>query len=65
MDSVFAAGRYLSWGVVSVSVANLVIVTVMVAVFVLALLLPFPSEDGHGTPAAGGQPAPTEKGREP
>jgi hypothetical protein len=36
------AGRYVHWGVVQISVTNLVIVAVMILVFVLAVLLPFP-----------------------
>jgi hypothetical protein len=36
-------GHYLHWGVIQLSVANLVVIAVMVAVFALALLLPFPS----------------------
>jgi len=35
-------GHYVHWGVVQISVANLVVIAVMVVVFVLALLLPFP-----------------------
>jgi hypothetical protein len=35
-------GHYLHWGVVQISVANLVVIALMVLVFVLALLLPFP-----------------------
>jgi hypothetical protein len=35
-------GHYLHWGVVQISVANLVVIGVMVLLFVLALLLPFP-----------------------
>ncbi|MER5449039.1 hypothetical protein ABT052_41215 [Streptomyces sp. NPDC002766] len=35
-------GHYVHWGVIQLSVANLVVIGVMVAVFVLALLLPFP-----------------------
>jgi hypothetical protein len=35
-------GHYLHWGVVQISVANLVVIAVMVAVFALAVLLPFP-----------------------
>jgi hypothetical protein len=38
------AGRYLHWGVVQISVTNAVIILVMLALFVLAILLPFP---GH------------------
>jgi hypothetical protein len=38
------SGHYLHWGFVQVSVANLVVVGLMVLVFVAALLLPFPRE---------------------
>lgn len=33
---------FLHWGVVQISLANFVIVAVMVVLFVLALVLPFP-----------------------
>jgi hypothetical protein len=46
MDSVFSAGKYVTWGVVSISATNLLIIVLMVVVFVLALVLPFP----HGRP---------------
>ena len=39
-------GDYVTWGVVQVSVANLVVIAAMVVVFVLALLLPFPRGRG-------------------
>ncbi|HMK63610.1 MAG TPA: cytochrome b N-terminal domain-containing protein, partial [Acidimicrobiales bacterium] len=35
-------GRYLHWNIFTVSVANLVLIAVMVAIFAAALLLPFP-----------------------
>jgi len=35
-------GRYLHWSIFTVSVANLVLIAVMVAIFGAALLLPFP-----------------------
>ncbi|MGW2639485.1 hypothetical protein [Streptomyces sp. NPDC001348] len=35
-------GHYVHWGFVQLSVANLVVIGLMVAVFVAALLLPFP-----------------------
>ncbi|MFF4541915.1 hypothetical protein [Streptomyces aureus] len=35
-------GHYLHWGVVQISVANLVVIALMIVVFVAALLLPFP-----------------------
>ena len=36
------AGHYLHWGVVQISLANLLVIAVMVAVFLAALLIPFP-----------------------
>lgn len=38
------AGTYVHWGVVQISLANLIIIGLMLLVFVLAILLPFP---GH------------------
>lgn len=35
-------GVYLQWGVIQISLANLVVIGLMVAVFVLALFVPFP-----------------------
>lgn len=49
---VSVAGRYLHWGVVQISVTNLVIIALMVLVFVLALVVPFP---GHHSARTGGQ----------
>jgi hypothetical protein len=37
-----AAGRYLHWGVVQISLTNFLIIVGMVVVFVLALVIPFP-----------------------
>ena len=49
------AGRYVHWGVIQISQTNLIIIGVMVLLFVLALVVPFPSghsdhpdEQGHG-----------------
>ena len=36
------APHYLSWGWLSVSVPNLIVIGAMLALFVLALVLPFP-----------------------
>jgi hypothetical protein len=44
---VLSGGSYLHWGVLSVSVTNLAIILAMVAVFVLALLIPFPRHRGE------------------
>ena len=35
-------GHYVHWGVIQISVANLVVIGVMLAVFAAAMLLPFP-----------------------
>ena len=43
-----AAGHYLHWGVISVSITNLLIVIAMLVLFGLALVVPFP---GHRTTA--------------
>ena len=34
--------RYLTWGPLQISVANLLIILIMLALFAAALLLPFP-----------------------
>jgi hypothetical protein len=35
------AGRYLHWGVISISLSNFSIIVGMIVVFVLALVIPF------------------------
>lgn len=35
-------GRYVHWGVVQISVANLAVIAIMLMLFLLALVLPFP-----------------------
>jgi len=37
-----SAGTYVHWGVIAISLTNLIIIGVMLLVFVLAILLPFP-----------------------
>jgi hypothetical protein len=39
-------GHYVHWGVIQISVANLVVIGVMVLLFVAALFLPFPHGRG-------------------
>lgn len=39
MDS---PGTYLHWGVIQISLANLLVIVLMIVVFILALVLPFP-----------------------
>jgi hypothetical protein len=40
-------GRYIHWGFIQMSVANLVVIILMIAVFLLAVLLPFPRRKGR------------------
>jgi hypothetical protein len=37
-------GHYLHWGFIQLSLANFIVILIMLAVFVLALLLPFPHD---------------------
>jgi len=39
-------GHYVHWGVIQISVANLVVIGLMVLIFIAALLLPFPKGRG-------------------
>ena len=41
------SGHYLTWGVLHISVANLIIVLVIGALFTAALVLPFTKGRGH------------------
>ena len=38
-------GHYLHWGVINISVANFIVIVLMIATFVAALLLPFPGRN--------------------
>ncbi len=42
-----APARILQWGLVQISVPNLIVIGLMIVIFVLALVVPFP---GHGEP---------------
>jgi hypothetical protein len=42
ISSLTGPGHYVHWGVIQISVANLVVIALMVVTFVIALLLPFP-----------------------
>jgi hypothetical protein len=46
-------GRYVHWGFIQLSLANLLVIGLMLLVFVLAIVLPFP----HGRAARGAPPA--------
>ena len=38
-------GRYISWGVVQISLANLIVIAVMIVLVTAAILLPFPKHE--------------------
>jgi ABC-type proline/glycine betaine transport system permease subunit len=40
-------GKYISWGVIQISLANLIIIGVMIVLFVAAILLPFPKHEAR------------------
>jgi hypothetical protein len=44
------AGSYINWGVIQISVTNVAVIAIMVVVFVLALVIPFPK---HGNDKSG------------
>jgi hypothetical protein len=39
-------GHYIHWGFIQLSLANLIVIILMVIVFVLAIVLPFPRRKG-------------------
>jgi hypothetical protein len=41
------SGHYIHWGFIQMSVANFVVILLMIAVFVLAIVLPFPRRRGR------------------
>jgi hypothetical protein len=41
-------GYYIHWGFIQISLANFIVIVLMIVVFVLALLLPFPGRKDHG-----------------
>ncbi len=41
-------GHYIHWGFVQISLANLVVILLMIVVFVLAIFLPFPRHGRRG-----------------
>lgn len=40
-------GRYIHWGWIQISVANLTVIILMVVVFIIALFAPFPGRHRH------------------
>jgi hypothetical protein len=47
MGIVFSAGKYIHWGVVSISLTNFLIIVGMIVIFGLALVVPFPGAHEH------------------
>lgn len=57
------AGTYLDWGVVHISLANLLTIVLMIVVFLAALLIPFPKPPNEPPPdLPSGADAPDRKG---
>jgi hypothetical protein len=50
-----AAVSYVHWGVIQISVANLIVIGLMVLLFIAALLVPFPGPGKPGSGKQGGQ----------
>lgn len=48
-----APGNYIHWGVIQISVANAAIIGVMIVVFILALVVPFPTGEGENSDQEG------------
>jgi ABC-type proline/glycine betaine transport system permease subunit len=40
-------GKYISWGVIQISLANLIIIAVMIVLFAAAIILPFPKHEAR------------------
>ena len=38
-------GHYIHWGFVQISLANFLVIVAMIVVFILALVIPFPSHE--------------------
>lgn len=48
MTELDASAYFLHWGVIQISLANLLVIALMAVVFILALVLPFPGRGGRG-----------------
>jgi len=46
-------GRYIHWGVIQLSVSNLLVIVLIVVIFAAAVLLPFPSDKSDGSDEQG------------
>lgn len=47
MTRTLAGTHFVHWGVVQISLGNLIVLAVMLVVFVLAVVLPFPGRKGR------------------
>jgi len=56
-------GKYIHWGVIQLSISNLVVIGVVVALFVAAILLPFPA--GRDSEAPNRTDPPDDAGSQP
>lgn len=39
--------KYFNWGFISISIPNLIMIALIVVLFVLALVVPFPTHNDH------------------
>lgn len=46
VESMNGVQQYVSWGFVHISIGNLMVIVLMIVVFALAVLLPFPGGKG-------------------
>ncbi|HXP18656.1 MAG TPA: hypothetical protein VN840_03310, partial [Streptosporangiaceae bacterium] len=58
-------GHYLSWSFIDISLANLIVIAVMVVIFGAALLIPFPHVGGRHAVAAEAGPDEREAAQAP
>lgn len=59
------AGTFVDWGVLHVSVTNLAVIGAMVVLFVLALVVPFPSHRAEDLPRLVAPEAPPAEEKTP
>ncbi len=39
--------KFFNWGFISISIPNLIMIALIVVLFILALVIPFPSSNNH------------------
>jgi hypothetical protein len=65
MGALDAPAHYYKLGWLQISAANLFVILLMILIFVLALLIPFPKDHSSTTSTAANTPAPTGEDGEP